>query len=171
MIIKKLNQMQEKKNKLFKEEYLGQLTINFSAQSYNKMNSTKHLVYSMNNKNDYKIFEQKDFELNSLDYEEALKLDHRNYCQYYFSLLKYNHPFLFSFGSYNDYNSKVNKVFLFFFSFCLDLAVNALFFNDDTMHKIYEDKGKYNFLYQIPQILYSTLISRFIDSFITKIAL
>ena len=39
------------------------------------------------------------------------------------------------------------------------------------MHKIYEDKGKFNFLYQIPQILYSTAISKFIDGFIRKLAL
>ena len=39
------------------------------------------------------------------------------------------------------------------------------------MHKIYQDKGKYNFLYQIPQILYSTLISRFIDTLIKNLAL
>ena len=62
-------------------------------------------------------------------------------------------------------------MFLFFFSFSLDFTINALFFNDDTMHKIYEDKGKFNFLYQIPQILYSTLIGRFIDSLIKNLAL
>ena len=39
------------------------------------------------------------------------------------------------------------------------------------MHKILEDKGKYNFLYQIPQILYSTLISKFVDSIIKNLAL
>ena len=39
------------------------------------------------------------------------------------------------------------------------------------MNKIYEDKGKFNFLYQIPQILYSTLISRFIDALIKNLAL
>ena len=37
--------------------------------------------------------------------------------------------------------------------------MNTLFFTDSTMHKIYEDKGKFNFLYQIRQILYSTIIS------------
>ena len=117
------------------------------------------------------IMNKKDFELNSLDYNEAFELDKRNYCEYYFSLIKYNHPIFFSFGSYNDYNSKIIKIFLFFFSFSLDLVINALFFNDDTMHKIYEDKGKFNFLYQIPQIIYSTLIARFIDSFIRNFAL
>ena len=78
---------------------------------------------------------------------------------------------MFSLGIYNDYNLRVIKIFLFIFSFSSDLTINALFFNDDTMHKIYQDKGKYNFLYQIPQILYSTLISRFIDTLIKNFAL
>ena len=39
------------------------------------------------------------------------------------------------------------------------------------MHKIYEDKGKFNFLYQIPQIIYSTLISIVISIIIKKLAL
>ena len=39
------------------------------------------------------------------------------------------------------------------------------------MHKIYQDKGKFDFLYQIPQIIYSTLISKFIDTFIRFFAL
>ena len=117
------------------------------------------------------LIEQKDFELNALDYEDAIKLDKRSFFQYYISLLKNNHPFIFSFFPYEDYNSKVIKIFLFFFSFSLDFTINALFFSDETMHKIYEDKGKFNFLYQIPQILYSTLISKFIDSFIRRLAL
>ena len=109
--------------------------------------------------------------MNSLEYEEAIKLDKRNFWEYYFSLIKNNHPLIFSFGCYEDYNSKIIKIFLFFYSFILDLTINALFFNDDTMHKIYEDKGKFNFLYNIPQILYSTLISKFIDGLIRKLAL
>ena len=39
------------------------------------------------------------------------------------------------------------------------------------MHKIHEDKGTYDFLFQIPQILYSTLITRFINGLINKFAL
>ena len=86
-------------------------------------------------------------------------------------LLKYNHPISFSFACYNDYNIKIIKNFLYFFSFCLDFTINALFFTDETIHKIYQDKGKYNFLYQIPQILYSTLISKFFDILIKNLGL
>ena len=57
----------------------------------------------------------KDFELNSLDYEEALILDKRNYFQYYFSLLKNNHPVTFSFVPSNDYNSSIINVSIFLF--------------------------------------------------------
>ena len=106
-----------------------------------------------------------------MEYEEAIKLDHRNYFDFYISLIKNNHPIMFSFSPFNDYNSRIIKIFLFFFSFSLDFTINAFFFSDDNMHKIYEDKGKFNFLYQIPQIMYSTLISKFIDGFIRKLAL
>jgi len=118
-----------------------------------------------------KKLELKDFEINSLDYEEAIKLDKRKFYEYYFSLVKYNHPFTFSFGPFLDYNSRIIKIFLFFCSFSLDFTINTFFFNDDTMHKIYDDKGKYNFLYQIPQILYSSIISRIIDSIIKILAI
>ena len=148
-----------------------QLTQRNADYTNNGRISKKYIIIGVNRININDIMNKKDFELNSLDYNEAFELDKRNYCEYYFSLIKYNHPIFFSFGSYNDYNSKIIKIFLFFFSFSLDLVINALFFNDDTMHKIYEDKGKFNFLYQIPQIIYSTLIARFIDSFIRNFAL
>ena len=37
-----------------------------------------------------------------------------------------------------------------------------MFFNDKTIHKIYIDEGKYNFIFQIAQIIYSTIISSII---------
>ena len=57
------------------------------------------------------------------------------------------------------YNPLIIKICIFLFGFALYLTINALFFNDSTIHKIYEDEGKYNFCYQIPYILYSTIIS------------
>ena len=99
-----------------------------------------------------------DDELNNLSYEKAIKFDKRTYLQYFISLLKTKHILIFLFNS-SDYNSRIIKIDLFFISFTIYYAVNALFFNDETMHKIYEDEGSFDFIYQIPQILYSTLIS------------
>ena len=39
------------------------------------------------------------------------------------------------------------------------------------MHKIYEDQGNFNFIYQLPQILYSTIISEVFDIIVGKLAL
>ena len=161
-----LDKTNEEKNNILS----GQLLQNIEDNSDNKINLKSNNCIGENNIIFNKILEKKDFELNSLDFEEGRKLDKRNYWEYYFSLLKNNHPLMFSFSSFNDYNSQIIKILLFFFSFSLDLTVNALFFTDDTMHKIYQDKGQFNFLYQIPQILYSTLISGFIDSLIKNFA-
>ena len=43
------------------------------------------------------------------------------------------------------------------------MAMNVFFFSDETMHKMFLDYGKYNFIQQIPQIIYSTLVSKLIE--------
>ena len=137
-----------------------------------KSNGTEDVILVNKHKmQKHKILELKEFEINSLDHEKARILDKRNFCQCYISLLKYNHPILFSFIPLSDYNSQIIKVFLFFFSFSLDFIINTFFFTDDTMHKFYEDKGKFDFLNQIPQVIYSSLISRLIDTLIRILAL
>ena len=113
-----------------------------------------------------------DNELNSLIYKQALKHDKRSYIQYYLSLLKVKNLLIFSiYKNKKDYNSQIIKIFLFFFFFAIHLIVNALFFNDKTMHKIYMDEGEYNFVYQIPQMIYSTIISSIIILIIKFLAL
>ena len=77
-----------------------------------------------------------DYELNTLEYEEALKYDKRTYCEYYCSLLRTKHLLFFSFCSFNDYNSTIIKICLFLFSFVLFYTINALFYNDSALHAI-----------------------------------
>ena len=82
--------------------------------------------------------------------------------EYYFSLLKRKQIILFTFYISNDYNSKSIKICLFLFSFALYYIINALFFDDATMHKIYINNGKYKLISQISNIIYSSLISSII---------
>ena len=113
-----------------------------------------------------------DEEMNNLSYNLALKYDKRKYWEYYLSLMKTNHIVLFTFYNIKmDYNSKIIKINLFFVGFIVELFVNALFFSDDTMHKIYEDEGDFNFLYQLPQIIFSTLISKVFNLLFNNFAL
>ena len=118
-----------------------------------------------------KIVNYNDYELNNLKYEEALEIDKRTYIDYYFSLLKRKQLIIFNFYNKNDYNSKIIKIILFLFSFALYFIVNALFFDDSVLHKIYENQGKYDLIYQIPQILYSAIISTFINTVIKSLSL
>jgi len=100
-----------------------------------------------------------DEELNSLDYSIALKIDKKTYFQYYWSLLKKKHLILFISYPNDDYNLISIKIISFLVSFSLYFTINRFFFNDDTMHKINEDNGNFNLLYQLIQIFYSSVIS------------
>ena len=116
------------------------------------------------------ILKYNDTELNNLGYKKAIKFDKRSYFQYYISLLKTKHSICQIFNT-RDYNSFYIKILLVFFSFYLFFSINALFFDDVTMHKIYEDGGEFNFIYQLPQIIYSTIISYIINSITEFLAL
>ena len=118
------------------------------------------------------IMAKNDEEMNNLSYKLALKLDNRTYCSYYLSLIKTKHILIFSFyNNKNDYNSKIIKIDLFFVGIIIELFINALFFSDETMHKIYKDEGVFNFIYQLPQIIYSIIISTALNAVIHMLAL
>ena len=112
-----------------------------------------------------------DYEMNDLSYNNALLLDKRGYWELYFSLLRMKHLLIFTFYTSSDYNSKIIKITLFFFSFALFYTINTLFFTDSTMHKFYESQGNFKLIYQIPQILYSTLITTPINKIINYFSL
>ena len=144
-----------------------------SGNSYNvnKENINKNNSISSKDEISKKIegiMTYNDEELNSLTYENALKYDKRNYLQFYISLLKTKHDLVSTIFNNNDYNSKIIKIDLFLFNSSLFCVINALFFSDSTMHKIYEDNGSFNFIYQLPQIIYSTFITT-IFNFIFKL--
>ena len=113
-------------------------------------------------KNQSNINDMTNYELNWLIYEEAIKCDKRTYCEYYLSLIQSKQLFIFTFCDFDDYNSGIIKKFIFFLSFAFHYTVNALFFNDSIMHKIYKDDGKFNFEYQFSNIIFSSIISIFI---------
>ena len=117
------------------------------------------------------IMEYNVVELNELEYDLAIQYDKRTYCIYYISLIKTKHNLIFAFFNNNDYNSNIIKIDLFFIEFGVEYTINALFYNDDLMHKIYEDKGSFDFIYQLPKTIYSSLISIVLNSILRILAL
>ena len=160
----------ESTQKRIKNESKSNIMILNNNRKNKKFTEIHKKVGKINDK--YKnILECTETELNSLSYIEALKKDKRTYIQYYCSLLKKKQIILFSFYPNKDYNSQIIKSFLFFFFYTSDMTVNALFFTDDTMHKIYVDSGLFDLSYQLPQIIYSFLISSVVNFIIEYLSL
>ena len=148
-------------------------TINKRSRKFlfnkNKGKNKKNKIRNKNIKSH--IFNYNDYELNTLAYDRAIIYDKRTYGQYYCSLLKQKHLIIFTFISKNDYNLLINKLSLFIFSFSLYFTVNALFFDNDTIHKNYINQGNLKFIYNILHIIYSTLISSTVTILMKLLAL
>ena len=132
------------------------------SKSHIKEKAPPVMNVNQENISENKPDKENDYEMNNLTYFDVLKYDKRTCCDYYCSLIKNKQIFVFTFCSFNDYNSGIIKKFIFFLSFALHYTINALFFNDTNMHQIYEDEGKYNFSYQFPKILISAISSTII---------
>ena len=162
-------------NNILMQNNLSNLNINNNIHNINNNENKSESMEQLKKKEIIKkvkeIMAYNDQELNNLEYELALKYDKRTFSEYYCSLIKTKNIFIFSFIYNNDYNSKVIKIDLFFISFIIYFTVNALFFNDNTIHKIYEDKGKFQILYQLPKIVYSSLISMALNILLKLLAL
>ena len=148
-----------------------------------RIKTLEDIINEPNKNNNYKILPKNlkerveiimkftDGEINDFSYDLAIKYDQRKFYEYYFSLLKTKHNIIFSFFYSDDYNSKIIKIDLFFVSFSIYYSINALFFDDDNMHKIYENKGKFNLEYQIPKTIYSFFISIVLNMLLKLLAL
>ena len=98
-----------------------------------------------------------------MEYQAALETDKRSFINIYWSILEREHLIIFTFFIRNDHNLIYIKFTRFIFLVCTDMALNVFFFADETMHKMFLDYGKYNFVQQIPQIIYSTIVSQLIE--------
>ena len=153
------------------------LTQNNIGSNTDKNINISHLnkIFGIENKdvrNEIKMHKNyTDNEINTLKYKDALIIDNRTFFQYYLSLLKTKHILIFSFYTSNDYNPRTIKIVLFLFTFSLLFFVTSLFFQDSTMHKIYEDNGIFDIIYQIPKIIYSTIITSAITLVVKDLSL
>ena len=106
------------------------------------------------------------FELNNLEYNMAIILDKRHFIRIYWSLLKREHLLIFTFFVRNDHNLIYIKFARFIFLIATDMALNVFFFSDETMHEMYKEKGNYDFIQQLAQIIYSTIVAQIIEVFL-----
>ena len=133
----------------------------------NHINSNKLMKIIISN--DFSSLSE--FELDLLEYKNALKFDKRKIFNFYWSFLKRGNVLLFAFIPYDDYNLRSIKISLLLISFSLFFTINGFFFTDDSMHKIYTSNGKYHLVNQIPQMIYSIIVSTSVNSLLKLISL
>ena len=121
--------------------------------------------------NNITFIDYNNFELNSLDYLNAINYDKRTCFQYYIALIRIKHPLLFAFCPIKDYNTMIIKLCIFLLSFDIYYVVNFFFFTEKVIHKIYEDGGKFDIIYFLPQIAFSFAIANIITIIIKLIFL
>ena len=165
-------------NSMFKSYKLNLFSENQSQNNNNK-NTTNKVQNKMNKfmsniKQKYMFFPKNyfnDYELNTMNYLEAVIYDKRSCCSYYLSLIKTKHPLLFGFCPINDNNSLIIKSCIFFETYHIGYFINYLFINENTIHRLYEENGIYDVFYFLPQIGISFGISNLIAIIIKYIFL
>ena len=181
---KSINISQSQRNLIFDLSSLNKKNINSKTINAININTINSFSPAKERRNDYEIkpsnrieemkriyliskkipkFERHEYfidnELNGLAFQYAIDIDFRTFFESYWSLLKQNHLLLFTFISKNDYNLFLHKLSLVLISFAFSIALNTLFFTDKSMHKLYADYGKFDVIYNIPQTIYSIIIS------------
>ena len=111
------------------------------------------------------------FELNNLDYIPACEVDERSFCRTYWSVLLREQIALITFFACNDYNIFYIKMDRFIIQFITNIAMNGLFFADETMHNIYVNNGENDFIQQIPQMLYSLIVGHVLEVILCYLSL
>ena len=143
---------ESKINKVTKDEDL----MNDMIQTNKKLKTRKEEIISDYNDENMEAFGPEDydnFELNNLDYLPACEVDQRSFFVTYWSVLLREHIGLMTFFSWNDHNLFYVKINRFIIQFTTNMAMNGLFFSDESMHYLYVNNGEYNFVQKIPQML------------------
>ena len=160
----------KRKSISYKDEYINKNKIN-KKSNLNNLSSAYNLKKKRAKEYEKLCGKLTEQELNTLEYLLAVEIDKRSYCQYYISLLKKKQLILFTFLPILDYNLLTIKISLFIMSFTLSFTINGFFFTDETMHNVYKANGFFDFLYQIQQILYSTIICAIINLILKELSL
>ena len=142
--------------------------INFKRRE-KKSISMKNDPITIENTQIHEIYN--DYELFSFSYRNALIYDKRTFFKYYISLIRTKHPIIFSFIPMNDYNSILIKISLFLLFFAITYTINALFFTEQKIHKIYENGGIYNYNLFLPQIIWSFILSHLLYNILRAVSL
>ena len=150
------------------------ISNSISFNSENQFNSFNRKSSIKNSQMDIKITRKKIYtneELSNLEFDKAVVYDKRKFLRTYYNYIEYKQLIIFTFIVKTDFNLLILKISMFIFSFGMLFAFNTLFYNDDTMSHTHQNKGKYDFIYSLPQTIFSSLICGVISILIEFLSL
>ena len=151
---------EEKKNKHNFNEKISKFSSEQTLKEKN--NSSNSIIHAINYNKE---------EIMSMKFKMALKYDKMSFFGCYWFLLNYRQLFIFTFLNNIDYNLRSVKISLFIFELDLFLFFNALFFSDEQFTYLYRHKGKFNYFYNLPKAIFSSLICGLLNNFLAKLSL
>jgi len=125
--------------------------LNFSLENPEENNDNSNFMVNNNNNDNDNLFQ-----LISLYFHQIFDLCSSNFKDNYeiinIFIVKNN-------NDYNEVNITSIKIIKFMNKILITLFLNTLFLDDEAMHNIRENNGKYNLIYRLPIIAFSELAS------------
>ena len=129
----------------------------FSDRKLPSQNNYNSLFSNINDDNmNINIDEFLETQLDNMDYDEAIRKDHRKFCEFFSDKLKNELIFLNTFCSYEPIKPRSIKIILFILQINLYLFVNGLFYDEEYISKIYH----------LEKDTFISVVERLIDKFI-----
>ena len=149
------NSIESSDRKIFESNSNNNIIIYKQIGLYEENPSKKYVMNKEKINYTQKIYSNE--EINDLNYNESLLIDNRNFILMYYHFLQYSQLLIFTFITKTDFNLRSIKISLFLFSFIIYLTFNTLFFTDETMSHIYNKGGTFDFIYNLPKTIFSSL--------------
>ena len=134
-----------------------------STKQFKRKKNKQFEIDIKEEKENNKIKNLDNFELNNLGFEDACKYDKRTCIKMYWSILLREHIALLTILSRNDYNLFNIKIERFLITFCVGATMNGLFFVHESMHRKYNEQKDLTFIEKLPQFIFTMLVSHALE--------
>ena len=128
----------------------------FNEQKKEMNYEYNNLFININDNLDLDIEEYLETQYDEMDYDDAIRKDHRKFCECYIEKLKSNHIIMNTFCLDEPIRPKSIKVLFLILQFVLYFFINGLFYDEDYISKIYH----------LEKDTFFTMAERFFDNLI-----
>ena len=163
-----LNKDQNSKSNSNEKFLISKRNKKKAKTEFKTIETNANLKINAHNDRNKKYFEEY-FSLSpeDMEYDDAIKLDHRKFCQYFRDNLMENQIILNTFCEKEPLKPLTIKIIIFILNILLFFVINGLFINDDYISEVYYLEKKDNFFSFIPRsigrFVYTTFVGIIIE--------